>query len=286
MLSALDILAAAVLFATPLLIAAIGELIAERAGIVNIGIEGMMLAGALAAWAINGLAGPIPALLAAIAAAVFLSLLFALAILRFAADHIVAGTGINLVAFGVTALVYKKIDPLLADKTISPISPWWMTLVALLIIATSAVVLRYTRWGLELRSLGEAPHAADSAGVPVMCRRFTAIVLGAACAGLAGAYLSTMRVQKFVENMTEGQGFLALALVIFGRWRPLGLLLAGLFFGLVRAAGNWLEIRAHLPGASSQLLKLLPYVVSLVALAGVGGKSGAPAHLGRPCIRE
>lgn len=281
----MEILQAAMLFATPLLVAALGELVVERAGVVNIGIEGMMLAGALAAWAVCAIAGPAWGTLAGMAAAVALALLFALAILRFAADHIVTGTGINLIAFGVTALVFKKIDPLLAERKVVGISPWWMTAVAVTLALAGTLLFWFTRRGLEWTAIGEAPHAADSAGIPVMRRQLSAIVIGGMCAGLAGAYLSTMRVVGFVENMTEGQGFLALALVIFGRWTPLGVLAAGVFFGLVRALGNVLEIKSHLPGAGVQLFKLLPYVVSLLALAGVGGRSGAPAHLGRPYLR-
>ena len=277
---------AALLFATPLLVAAAGELIVERAGVVNIGIEGMMLAGALAAWVANGYLGPAWGVVAGMAAAIVLAAPFAAAAVGFGADQIVTGTGINLLALGATALAYKRLDGPMAAQTLTAINPAWMTLVAVGMIVVAWAYFRFTRAGLELTAVGESPQAADAAGVPVNRRKVAAIVFGAACAGLAGSYLSTMRVQGFVENMTEGQGFLALAIVIFGRWHAGGVLLAGAFFGLVRALANTLETRGGLGEGTTQLFKMLPYVVSLLALAGVAGRSGAPAALGRAYVRE
>jgi simple sugar transport system permease protein len=277
---------AALLFATPLLMAAVGELIVERAGVVNIGIEGMMLAGALAAWVANGYAGAGWGLPAAVAAAVVLATVFALAAIGFGADQIVTGTGVNLLAFGATALASKRLSEPMAQQTITAIAPAWMTAMALASLAGAWAYFRFTRGGLDLTAIGESPEAADAAGVAVNRRKLLAVLLGAACAGLAGAYLSTMRVQGFVENMTEGQGFLALAIVIFGRWHAGGVLAAGLFFGLVRALANLLETRSGYAGPSLQLVKILPYAVTLLALAGVAGRSGAPAALGQAYARE
>lgn len=282
----MDIVLAAILFATPLLVAAVGELVVERGGVVNIGIEGMMLAGALAAWVANGHFGVTAGIFASMLAAIVLALLFALATLYFAADQIVTGTGINLLSLGLTALIYKRIDNAMSERAIKAISPYWMTMVALILVAFAYAYFRFTRRGLELRAIGESPEAADSAGVSVNRRKLLALMFGAACAGLAGAYLSTMRVQGFVENMTEGQGFLALAIVIFGRWHAGGILAAGLFFGVVRAAASALEARTGLSSSNAQLLKMMPYVVSLLALAGVAGRSAAPAALGRAYVRE
>jgi simple sugar transport system permease protein len=281
-----EIAQAALLFATPLLVAAVGELVVERAGVVNIGIEGMMLAGALAAWVANGYFGPAWGVIAGVLAAIVLAAPFAAAAVGFGADHIVTGTGINLLALGATALAYKRLDGPMAARTLTAINPAWMTLVAIGMIVVAWAYFRFTRAGLELTAVGESPQAADAAGVPVNRRKVAAIVFGAACAGLAGSYLSTMRVQGFVENMTEGQGFLALAIVIFGRWHAGGVLAAALFFGVVRAAANLLETRSGLGGATLQLFKMLPYVVSLLALAGAAGRSGAPAALGRAYARE
>jgi simple sugar transport system permease protein len=281
-----EVLHAAALFATPLLVAAVGELVVERAGMVNIGIEGMMLTGALAAWVANGYWGPAWGLTAAVVAAAALVALFALATLVFAADQIVTGTGINLLAYGATALVYKQINPAMADRVIVAIDPVWMMAAALALLAAAWAYLRLTRSGLVLIAIGEAPEAADAAGVRVNVRKLLALLFGAACAGLAGAYLSTMRVRGFVENATEGQGFLALAIVIFGRWHAGGILAAGLFFGIVRAMASTLETRGGYAQGTLQLFKIMPYAVSLLALAGVAGRSGAPAALGRAYVRE
>jgi simple sugar transport system permease protein len=286
MLPVAETLHAATLFATPLLLAAVGELVAERAGVVNISIEGMMLAGALAAWYANGTFGPTWGFAAAVLAALFLALLFALAAITFSADQIVTGTGINLLALGVTAMAYKRLAAPMADKPLTALSPGWMTAAALLLLGLTWAFLRLTRAGLEMTAIGESPQAADAAGVAVNRRKLLALSFGAACAGLAGAYLSTMRIQGFVENMTEGQGFLALAIVIFGRWHPAGVLAAALFFGVVRALANLLETRTGFAPATLQLFKILPYAVSLLALAGVAGRSGAPAALGRAYVRE
>jgi simple sugar transport system permease protein len=253
--------------------------------VVNIGVEGMMLAGALAAWVGNGYFGPGWGMVGSVLAAAVLAAIFAVAAIGFGADQIVTGTGINLLALGATALAYKRLDGPMAAKTITAINPAWMAWVALAMLAGAWAYLRYTRGGLELVAVGESPEAADAAGVGVRRRRVMAILFGAACAGVAGAYLSTMRVQGFVENMTEGQGFLALAIVIFGRWHAGGVLAAGLFFGLVRALANLLETHSGFAGASLQLLKIVPYAVSLLALAGVAGRSQAPAALGRAYVR-
>ncbi|HEY7116439.1 MAG TPA: ABC transporter permease [Tepidisphaeraceae bacterium] len=279
-------LQAAILHATPLLLAAVGELMVERAGLVNIAIEGMMLVGAFAAWVANGYVGPASGLLAAVLAATLLAGIFAIATLMFAADQIVTGTGVNLLAFGATALAYKRLNDAMAERSLTGIHPSWMTLTALLLVAGVWGYLQFTRRGLELSAMGEAPEAADAAGLAVNRRRLLALVFGAACAGLAGAYLSTMRVQGFVENMTEGQGFLALAIVIFGRWSAGGVLAGAMLFGLLRALTNLLEVHSGFSGATSQLFKVLPYAVSLLALAGVAGRSGAPAALGRAYVRE
>ena len=281
-----EIVRVAILFATPLLMAAVGELVVERAGVVNIGIEGMMLSGALAAWAVNAFFGREWGFVAAIAAAALLATVFVAAAVWLGADQIVTGTGINLLALGLTGLAYRRLDPLVAQRTITPTAEAWMTATVAVLLTLVWAYLRFTRRGLELAAIGESPDAADAAGINVNARKTLAVLFGATCAGLAGAYLSTMRVRQFTENMTEGLGFLALAIVIFGRWRPAGILLAGLFFTIVRAAANFMEARGVVTGNSVQLLKMTPYVVSLLALAGVGGRSGAPAALGRPYSRS
>jgi simple sugar transport system permease protein len=275
----------AVYFAAPLLVAALGELVAERGGVVNIGIEGMMLAGALGAWAVDARLGRGAALVAAVLAAWALALPFALATLRFAADQIVTGTGINLLALGATGMIYKRFPSDFAEHVVG-IDPVYLVALAGLLAGTIWMFFRFTRAGLELSAIGEAPQAADTAGVPVGRGQFYAILFGSACAGLAGAYLSIMFNRGFAENMTDGAGFLALAIVIFGRWHPGGIVAAGLFFGLVHAVADHLQTRAGFSAATLQMFHVLPYVVSLLALAGVAGQSGAPAALGRAYMRE
>jgi simple sugar transport system permease protein len=279
------LLPAVLYFATPLILAAVGELIVERAGVVNIGIEGMMLAGALGAWAVDAWHGPIAGIFASMLAAIVLALPFAIATLGFAADQIVTGTGINLLALGLTGMIYKLVPEAMTSRIVA-VDKRWLIITTPLIAAAAWIFLRFTRYGLELSAIGEAPQAADTAGVAVNRRKFFAILFGAACAGLAGAYLSIMYNRGFTENMTDGIGFLALAMVIFGRWNAGGVVAAGLFFGLVRAIANAVEVRSGFSPAVLRLFAMLPYVVSLAALAGVAGKSGSPAALGKAYVRE
>jgi len=277
-------LLAAILFATPLLIAAIGELVAERAGIVNISIEGMMLIGAVAAALVNAATQSATAgILAAIAAAVLLGILFATVTLIFAADQIVTGTGINLLALGTSGAIFERFNN--PSAPIIGLWPHWISIFALLLAIVTWIFLAKTRPGLELSAIGESPQSADAAGVPVSRRRFYAILFGAACAGLAGAYLSTIRVHQFVENMTNGIGFLALAIVIFGRWSAPGIVGAALFFGLVRAAADQLQPSLEIANSAAKLLNILPYALSIIALATVTARSKAPAALGQAYVR-
>jgi simple sugar transport system permease protein len=281
-----ELLRAVMLFATPLLVAAIGELVAERAGVVNIGIEGMMLAGAVGAWLGNAYHGPGIGLASGIASGMIVGLIFAAVVLAFAADQIVTGTGINLLALGATGLLFRRFEGSAGEMELRVIAPAWLAVVVPVLATAVWVFFAYTRAGLELVAVGESPAAADSAGVAVNRRRLAAILFGSACAGLAGAYLSTMRVRGFAENMTEGLGFLALAIVIFGRWNPWWVLAAGLFFGLVRAYADRLIVRGGFAGNESPLFQMLPYVVSLMVLAGFAGRSRGPAAMGKAYARE
>jgi simple sugar transport system permease protein len=281
----LSLLPAVFSFATPLILAALGELVVERAGVVNIGIEGMMLAGALGAWAADGWHGPVAGIVAAILAAMALAVPFAIATVVFAADQIVTGTGINLLALGLTGMIYRLVPQEIGERVVGIDVMWLMVLTALMAVLVWGY-LRFTRSGLELTAIGESPQAADTAGIAVNRRKFFAILFGAACAGLAGAYLSIMYNRLFTENMTDGIGFLALAMVIFGRWNAGGIVAAGLFFGLIRAIANVIETRSGFSPAVLRTFGMLPYVVSLAALAGVAGKSGSPAGLGKAYVRE
>lgn len=284
----------------PLWLAGLGELIVERSGVINIGIEGMMLAGALAAWAATMATGSVwIGLAAAVAAGLLLAGLFAIATLIFDADQVVAGTAINLLAVGATGMGFKLcLDAGLADRRVVFFGPWDLSglgLAALnqfgLFFATVGLaflaygLLRYTRWGIELTALGAYPKAPAAAGLWVNGRRALCVLVGGALAALAGSYLSIMFNTQFSENMTAGRGFLALAMVIFGRWHPLGLLGSGLLFGYIYAVANYLEVSPVSWLPSPQLLQMMPYVFSLVVLAGLMGRARAPAALGRPFER-
>jgi simple sugar transport system permease protein len=281
-----ELLRAVLLFATPLLVAAIGELVVERAGVVNIGIEGMMLAGGVGAWLGNAYLGATVGVVGGIVSGMSIALIFAVVVLVFSADQIVTGTGINLLALGLTGLLFRRFEGGVDEMALRVIAPLWLAAVVPVLAGAVWVFIAYTRAGLELVAVGESPAAADAAGVPVTRRRLYAILFGGACAGLAGAYLSTMRVRGFAENMTEGLGFLALAIVIFGRWNPWWVAAAGLFFGLVRAYAERLIIQGGFQSYVSPLFQMLPYVVSLMVLAGFAGRSRGPTGLGRPYVRE
>lgn len=300
------------LMAVPLLVAGLGELIVERSGSVNIGIEGMMLVGALAGWAAAAASGSAWAgAVAATAAGVAIAALFALVAVIFRGDQIVAGTAINLLAAGLTGVCYARwlesrlagrppvyferfAIPVLRDL---PVLGRWLfaetgvfyqhglLYLAVLGIVGAHYYLYHTRWGIELRALGENPVVADAAGIRVHARRVGAILFGGACAGLAGAYLTLMLTHEFRENITAGGGFLALAMVIFGRWRPAGLLVAGLVFGMLRALAYQLGVGAWSLPIARQWPEMAPYLLSILLLALLSGRARPPAMLGRPYER-
>lgn len=287
-------------YAVPLWLAGLGELIVQRAGVVNIGIEGMMLAGALAAWAVAATTGSAWAGVAAAAGAgLVLAALFAAVVLLFDADQVVAGTAVNLLAVGATGMGFKLcLEAGLAERYgvfFAPLSwealpfealnQFWPFFAAIILAAVMHVVLSRTVLGVEVKALGESPEAADAAGLHVRGWRLACILFGGLTAGVAGSYLSIMFNTQFNENMTAGRGFLALAMVIFGRWQPLGVIAAGLFFGVVYWVGKLMEISAAGSGLVP-LMDMSPYVLSLVVLAGWVGRTRAPAALGQPLERN
>lgn len=294
----------AIRFALPLWLAGLGELVVQRGGMINIGIEGMMLSSALTGWLTTVLTGsPWLGLAAAVTVGCVLGSLFALVTLVFDADQVVAGTAINLLAIGATGMGFKLcLDARLNERTAPFFQPidlglpfdaldQYGLLPFVLVLAVAVhLMLRRTRFGVELIAMGEYPQAAVAGGIRVNARRLLTMLFGGACAGLAGCYLSTMYVTQFSENMTAGRGFLALAMVIFGKWKPLTLMLGGLFFGGIYALQNELHVISKTTAASwlppSQMLEMMPYVLSLIVLAGIGGRTRAPAALGQPLPRE
>jgi general nucleoside transport system permease protein len=298
------LLAAMLRFATPLAFAALGGILCERSGVINIGLEGMMLMGAffgifgadlLDSWFLGALVG--------MAAGAVMGLVHAVFSITLRADQVVSGTAINFLALGVTGYVFiahygdqgtpgdvarvpevslpgiKEI-PFFGD-VLGEMS--LLTWVALVLVPVLAFYLFRTPGGLRLRSVGEKPRAADSVGVPVLRTRYLAVVWSGVLAALGGVYLSIALVGSFNQGMTDGRGFIALAAVIFGSWRPAGALAGACLFGFSSAVAQ------RLPAFSESLAVLfqaLPYVLTLVVVAGVIGRSRPPAAIGVPYVKE
>jgi ABC-type uncharacterized transport system permease subunit len=278
-----DLVASAVRMATPLLLAAMGGLYSERSGVINIGLEGLMLAGAFTAAAVTHYAGnPWIGLLAAVAAGIAVAWLHALACIRFRADQVVSGTAINILFLGVPALLSGA---LFASTGATPQIPKDQLLPAFpIVLAFAAVpvtwyVLERTRFGLRLRAVGENPEAAATAGVSVARIRYAGVMISGALAAIGGAYLSIGQASLFARNMTAGRGFIALAALIFGNWRPVPTMLACLFFGAADALSIQMQGVSRVP---VQFIQIIPYVLTVVVVAGFIGKARPPKALGVP----
>ena len=292
-------LAAAVRVATPLMLAATGETIPERAGVINLGIEGMMLAGALAATLGATAWGPWTGLVCAVGAGMVLAGAFALLAIGARADQIITGTAITLAALGLTGTIYRQAYgvsgaglsiptlpaipipgisriPVLGPALFDQPAPTYLAYAALPLVWW---VLFRTRLGLALRATGESAEMARAAGVSTMLVRAGATVVGGGFAGLAGASLVLAQVGTFAEGMTAGRGYVAIAIVVLGRWHPAGVALGSLFFGV--ATAMQFLFQALGVQAPYQLFLMLPYVLTLLALAGAVGRVRAPGDLGR-----
>ena len=301
------VLASTLRFATPLAFAAIGGIFSERAGVVNIGLEGMMLTGAFfgiwgTVWSGSWLVG----LLMAMLFGGLLALIHAFFSIHLRADQIVSGFAVNFLALGLTGYLFSSIYPGGIQGEVSRVPNvnldflssipaigdflegvfghlnllvWLMFVVVIL----AYVVLFKTPIGLRIRSVGEHPKAADTVGISVYGVRYAAVVTSGVLAALGGAFLSIGFVGSFAENMTSGRGFIALAAVIFGKWRPGWSFAACLLFGFGFAVAIPLQREA---GISENLISTLPYVLTLVALVGLIGRSIPPAAVGRPYIKQ
>lgn len=290
--------AAAVRISSPLLIAAIGETVVERSGVINLGLEGAMLAGALAGALGGSMQGPWFGMLLSAGAGMALMGLFAAVTIWLKADQIIAGTAMTLAAIGLTGGLYRQIYGVegvgLSLPTFSPVAIPVLSGIPVLgplleqpvpvylgFLAVPLVwwLLFRSRFGLALRAAGESPDAARAAGVPVRWYRTAAILFGGAMGGLAGATLVLAQVGTFAERMTAGRGFVAIAIVVLGRWHPFGVLAAALLFGLLTA----LQFLFQASGIAVpyQWFLMLPYVLTLLALAVVRRRVTAPAALAR-----
>jgi ABC-type uncharacterized transport system permease subunit len=283
----LAILGLTLVKATPLIYAALGGVLSERAGVVNIGLEGILIAGAFTSVVVSGATGsPLLGALAGVVAGMLLAAILAYAATRLGVDQIVAGTGLNIAALAGAAfglvLVYHQ--PGASHEVPAFGHTGEVVFVVLAFVAAAALhfVLTRTPWGLRVRACGEDPSAAESAGIDALATRFRAVVIGGAIASLGGVYLSLAELDLYSDGMTAGRGFIALAAVIFGRWTPLGATGAALFFGFFAA----LQYTLQRAGVPSQLMQALPYLAALVALAGFAGRVRAPAADGIPYVRS
>lgn len=283
----LSLLLATLRLATPLAIAAMGELVSERAGVLNIGIEGMMLIGAFSAFAVGSATGSVAlGVFAAALAGAALAALFAAFVLGRGADPIVAGTALNVFALGATGTAYRLLFPPeqtleaapQAGALLSGVNAY-VVLAALLVVGVAVVLLR-TRVGLSLRAVGERAEAAHAQGIRVLRVRWGATLFGGLCAGVAGSALVFWISDTFVEGMTSGRGFIALALVLFGGYRPLRIVGGALLFG----AASALQFRLQAMGVEIpyNLLLMVPYVLTLLVLALFAGRVRPPGDLARP----
>jgi ABC-type uncharacterized transport system permease subunit len=278
--------------ATPLLLAALGGLFSERAGVINIALEGLMLAGAFTAAAVTHYAGnPWVGLLAAIGSGVAIAAIHAIACIKYKADQVVTGTAINILMIGVPALLSGAFfdssgsTPQIPQENLLPTAP---VILAFALVPITWYVLYRTPFGLRLRAVGEKPEAADAAGVSVKGMRYAGVLLSGALAAIGGAYLSLGQSSLFTRNMTSGRGFIALAALIFGKWRPVQTMLACLLFGFTEAVSIQMQ-GVKLPSGEdipNQFIQIIPYVLTIIVLAGFIGLSRAPRALGIPYEKE
>lgn len=285
-------------FATPLIFAALGGMFSERSGVINIALEGLMLAGAFtAAVATYELSNPYLGLLCGVAAGAVMAAIYAVSVIKFEADQVVAGFAINFLMMGlpqmISGAVYDssgstpQIDKaFLLPQFFNQISI--SSILAFALVPACWYVLYKTPFGLRLRATGENPSAADAAGVKVPNLRYTAVIISGALAAAGGAYLSIGQSSLFTRGMTAGRGFIALAALILAKWRPVPVLFACLFFGFTEAltiplASIRLESGETIP---VQFVQIIPYVLTIIVLAGFIGLSRAPKALGIPYSKE
>jgi len=297
------LLAAALRYATPLTFAALGGVVSERSGVVNIGLEGMMLTGAFfGAWGADITGTWLGGILIGLAAGGVMGLLHAVFAVTLRADQIVSGTAINFLAVGVTGFLYVKIygdqgtpDDLPSIPDVHLPIGWipfvgdaleqlnLMVWLGLICVALLSFFLFRTPRGLRLRSVGENPLAADTAGISPIRVRYYAVITSGSLAALGGVFLSIGFVHSFSQNMTAGKGFIGLAAVIFGKWKPGGALAAALLFGFSSALAQRLPVFSP---TTAVLFQALPYVLTLIAVAGLVGRSRPPAADGIPYERH
>jgi simple sugar transport system permease protein len=287
--------------ATPLILAALGGLFSERSGVINIALEGKMLAGAFTAAAVTyaadaklhlGAGSPWVGLLAGMCAGLLIAAIYAIVCIHYKADQVVSGTAINILMIGVPGFLSGAFFLSSGSTPQIPkeqLIPWTPIIVAFAMVPITWYVLYRTPFGLRLRSVGENPEAADAAGVSVGRIRYSGVLLAGALAGIGGAYLSIGQSSLFTRNMTSGRGFIALAALIFGKWRPFQTLLACLLFGFTEAVSIQMQGVIKLPSGEDipvQFVQMVPYLLTIIVLAGFIGSSRPPRALGIPYQKE
>jgi len=284
-------------FATPLIFAALGGMFSERSGVINIALEGLMLAGAFTAAVVTyQLGNPFLGLLCGVAAGAALAFVYAVACIKFEADQVVSGMGINFLMIGLPALISGAVydssgsTPQIPKEQFLPeyFNIPFASILALALVPVCWYVLYKTPFGLRLRATGENPAAADAAGVNVTRLRYSAVIISGMLAAAGGAYLSIGQSSLFTRNMTAGRGFIALAALIFAKWKPIPTLFTCLFFGFMEAltiplANYKLASGENIP---VQFVQIIPYVITIIVLAGFIGSSRAPKALGIPYRKE
>ncbi|NJN99009.1 MAG: ABC transporter permease [Anaerolineales bacterium] len=297
------LLSAGLIAAVPLLLAALGETFAERAGLLNLGLEGMLLGSAFAGFYVAfNTQSMVAGLVAGTATGLLLGLLFGFLAVSLGVDQVIVGLGITLVAEGATGYLFRDFYgqrfPTLGFSAAKVAIPWLSDLpivgpalfnqqplvyLAWLLVVGCAFLLSRTRFGLEVRAAGESPLAADAAGVNVARTRYLAIMLGGGLAGLGGAFLSVGDLNFFVPGMTVGQGFIAIAIAMLGKWRPYRVFLGAVLFGTLRSLSTGLQIIGV--DLRPEFVLMLPYVGIIVALIVLAGRTQLPAALGLPYER-
>lgn len=292
-------LEATVRTATPLALAALGETLTERVGVINVGLEGCVIAGAFGGLVAAGAAGAGAGLLASMLAGAALATVFAVCVVRVRTDQIITGTALTMLGLGLTGALYRTLYGASGAALSSPtIGPWAIpglsaipvlgpavfnqpvtTYAAVLLVPALWWWLYRTHAGLALRAIGEQPDAARVAGVPVERFQLLAIIAGGALGGLAGGTLVLAQVGTFAEGMSAGRGFIAIAIVVLGRWHPVGVAIGALIFGAASALQFLFQAMGW--GLPYQLFLALPYVLTLVALAASRGRGRGPQALGQ-----
>ncbi|NLL17690.1 MAG: ABC transporter permease [Clostridia bacterium] len=296
--------AATIRLATPIALAAQGETLSERAGVLNIGLEGVMLNSAFAGVVGAYYSGsPWVGLLLGMLVGALTALILAVASITFRANQIVIGAAINILAMGITGVLFRAIFGLEQQVTVMSFKPYPIPVLSQIpvlgpvlfqqnvlvylgyvLVPLLTIVLFRTHWGLAIRAVGDEPQAVDTAGISVIKIRYLAVLIGGALGGLGGVSLSLGQLNLFAEGMISGRGFMALAAVIFGRWHPVGGVLAALFFG----GADALQLRMQVLGwqVPYEFMLMLPYVLTLLTLAVFAGRASQPKALGENYARE